>query len=602
MLKVFMEEKASQISWWKTVNVKTITLGVIAVLFLLLFLRYLFVPAPPEEQPQETKTNLVPSSAPPSNKKDRAPGQIVVKFKAGVTDAEITKSLQPLNAKIKSKIPGINATVIEVPVGQEDAVMTALSKEPIVKYAEPDFIQKVNYVPNDTYYKNQWGLVNTGQTIKNRVGKANADINVQTAWDVSKGAGIKVAVLDTGIDMAHPDLASKIVLQKVFATSTIDDKFGHGTHVAGIVAAKTNNGQGIAGTCPECQLIVGKVMGDDGQGLSSTVTTGIIWAADNGAKVINLSEGGSESSVAQSDAINYAWNKGIVVVAAAGNAGVNQKFYPAAMPNVLSVAATNNTDTKAFFSNYGTWVNVTAPGDAIFSTMPTHAYAMQTQISLALNYDYLSGTSMATPIVSGVAALVWASPQGTSADNVVKRIVDTADKITGTGQYWESGRVNAAKAVGTTPTPTIAPTLKPTATKGPNPTSVTDPSPSVITPTLFCLGSCPTPILTKVPTATTGPSSVPLTNTIAPTSAPSTVPTLEPCDSSSVAIQTNNHGKSKHKKSKGSKGDEGLLVKFLEFLKQLFELFKQLLEGGSPDVPGTPSTPTDPCPSVTPVE
>jgi len=592
-----MEEKTSQTSWWKTVNVKTITLGVLGILFLLLLLRYLLVPTPPEEQAQETQTNVVPS-APPSNKKDRAAGQIVVKFKAGVTDAEITKSLEPLNAKIKSKIPGINATVIEVPVGQEDAVMTALSKEPIVKYAEPDYIQKVNYVPNDTYYKNQWGLANTGQLIKNKAGKANADINVQTAWDVSKGAGIKVAVLDTGIDVAHPDLASKIVLQKVFATATIDDKFGHGTHVAGIVAAKTNNDQGVAGTCPECSLIIGKVMGDDGQGLSSTVTTGITWAVDNGAKVINLSEGGSERSSAQEEAINYAWNKGVVVVAAAGNSGVNQQFYPAALPNVLSVAATNSTDTKAFFSNYGSWVNVAAPGDAIYSTMPTHAYVMQTQVSLALNYDYLSGTSMATPIVSGVAALVWASPQGTSASNVVKRIVDTSDKITGTGQYWESGRVNAAKAVGSVPTPTVAPTLKPTATTAPNPTSVTDPSPSVITPTLFCLGSCPTPILTKGPTATTGPSSAPITDAPLPTTAgPSTVPTLEPCDPTTTAIQTKSK-KSKHKKSKGS--NDGLLTKILKFLQQLFELLKAILSGTTPEEPGTPSTPTDPCPSVTP--
>lgn len=594
-----MEEKTSHSSWWKTLNVKTLTLGVLLILLLLALLRFFLSPATKENVPvAPAKDAVVPSIAPSG--KDRAPGQLVVKFKPGVTDAQITEQLRPLNAKIQRKIPGINATVIAVPVGKENAVMSALAKEPIVKYAEPDYIQKVNYVPNDTYYKNQWGLANTGQLIKNKAGKANADINVQTAWDVSKGAGIKVAVLDTGIDTTHPDLASKIVAQKVFTTSTIDDKFGHGTHVAGIVAAKTNNSLGISGTCPECQLIVGKVMGDDGQGLVSNVTTGITWAVDNDAKVINLSEGGSERSAAQEDAINYAWNKGVVIVAAAGNAGTNQQFYPAALPNVLSVAATNSTDTKAYFSNYGTWVNVAAPGDMIYSTLPTHAYVMQTQVSLALNYDYLSGTSMATPIVSGIAALIWTSPQGTSASNVVKRITDTADKITGTGQYWESGRVNAAKAVGTVPTATIAPTAKPTATPAPNPTSITDPSPSVITPTLFCLGSCPTPIPTKGPTATPGPTSAPLTDTIVPTgTVPSTVPTVEPCDTGTVAIQTKKHEKSKHKHNESN---EGLLTKILKFFQQLFELLRILL-GGTPSAePGTPASPTDPCPSVTPVQ
>jgi thermitase len=608
MLNMFMEEDTAnfQKPWWKTINAKSVTLVVFIILFLLLFIKYLATP-PQNNQQKGNEVTQAPSYIPTTPKtKNRAAGQIVVKFKENISDAVISGRLKVFNAKIKSKIPGIRATVVEVPVGQEDAVMTALSKDPIVKYAEPDYIQRVNFVPNDTYFKNQWGLVNTGQTIKNKTGTANVDIHVQTAWDVSRGAGIKVAVLDTGLDMTHPDLASKVIAQKIFTTSSIDDKFGHGTHVAGIIAAKTNNGQGVAGVCPDCQLMIGKIMGDDGTGLSSSISTGITWAADNGAKVINLSEGGPDRASLQEDAIKYAWSKGVVLVAASGNSSSTKSFYPAALPNVISVAATDNTDKKAYFSNYGTWVNIAAPGENIYSTVPTHAYAMQSQSPLALTYEYISGTSMAAPMVSGIAALVWASPQGTSATNVARRILDTADKITGTGRYWESGRVNAAKAVGVAVSPSVLPSAAPSSSPSLVPSS--NPAPTNLTPTFTCLGSplgsvCPTISSGQAaPSLTLGPTTP--TTSGEPVNAPSTEPNIDPCSTEVVQVQHNREHHKKHKGGGSGGNSGGLLESLLQFLQKLLELLKQLLGGTAPTEPVTPVDPNNPspCPSLSPTQ
>ena len=157
-----------------------------------------------------------------------------------------------------------------------------------------------------------------------------------------------------------------------------------------------------------------------------------------------MSLGGPLPSRTLEKAVNYAWNHGVVVVAAAGNSGDRTKTYPGSYKNVIAVAATNNTDQKATFSNYGArWVDVAAPGVDIFSTFPNHPYT----INKSLGYDFASGTSMATPIVSGVAGLIWSTSYGTSASQVRTRLEGTADNITGTGTYWSSGRVNAANAV-----------------------------------------------------------------------------------------------------------------------------------------------------------
>lgn len=474
--------------------------------------------------------------------KDYVEGQINIKFKSGLTDTEINNNLLKYNARIKSTISGINTKVISVPAGSEETVRKQLIRDGIVEYAELDFKARAQFTPNDTNFANQWGLSNAGQAIEGYVGKpisgkAGADIHVKEAWDVTKGNGVKVAVLDTGIDINHPDFSGKIADQKIFATASIDDKFSHGTHTAGIVAANTNNGQGVAGTCPDCKLMIGKVLDDTGSGAYSGIADGITWAADNGAKVISMSLAGQSSAKVLEDAVSYAWGKGAVLVAAAGNCGdnnysangcsmVNPKEYPAALPNVVSVGATDSNDQHWSLSNNGTWVNVAAPGFHIFSTFPTHSVSGQTYFDNngkpPLNYGFDSGTSMAAPMVSGVVGLIWSTSHGTSNQAVVDRLFSTADQISGTGTYWQKGRVNAALAVATGSavlTPSVSPSISisPSASPSPSipfvcggsPNSICNPSPSI------------SPVISQNPS---GPviSEPPVTNE------PSLVPSVSP--------------------------------------------------------------------------
>ena len=373
------------------------------------------------------------------------PGQVLVKFKDGTTKAKKENLLRSNRAQVVGNLEALGVSVLQVPGVAEERIVTALSKNPNVEYAELDYIAEAFLIPNDTYFSlNQWGLENTGQTIKGVAGKIDADVNGPTAWEVTLG-GVKVAILDTGIDQDHVDLSAKIVLQQNFTDSpTINDLYGHGTHVGGIVAAVTNNNTGVAGGCPACELMNGKVLNDKGSGAYSWIANGITWATDNGAKVVNMSLGGSARSATLENAVNYAWNRGVVVIAAAGNSANPSKTCPAAYTNAIAVAATNNKDQKASFSSYGAkWVDVAAPGENIFSTFPNHPY----KINKSLSYDFGSGTSMATPMTSAVAALIWSTPYGTSASMVRNRLQATADKIPGTGTYWSAGRVNAANAI-----------------------------------------------------------------------------------------------------------------------------------------------------------
>lgn len=397
-------------------------------------------------------------SAQPVQTQERMPGQVLVKFKENTPQGVVNAELRRHNGKVADQIAGIGTLVVNIPDSAVDRVVDALSHNPNVEFAEPNFISKaIDFpvdAPNDANFSGkQWGLENSGQVVGGQIGTVDADIDAQAAWNTTTGTSalgpVLIAVLDTGIDQAHPDLSSKISANKDFTGSgSVDDFYGHGTHVGGIAAASTNNTDGVAGTCPDCMLLNGKVLNNSGSGANSWIANGIIWAADNNAKVINLSLGSSLKSYTLESAVNYAWGKGVVVVAAAGNSGNPSKLYPAAYNNVIAVAATDNRDRKAYFSNYGSkWVDVAAPGANIFSTFPTHPYS----INKALGYDFASGTSMATPFTAGVAALIWSTPYGTSNSAVRARLESTADRITGTGTYWSAGRINAGKAVLPTP-------------------------------------------------------------------------------------------------------------------------------------------------------
>lgn len=361
--------------------------------------------------------------------------RILVQMRPALPEDERLKFHRLLSVTQIGSIERTSIDILKVEKGQVEKKIEELNRDPRVLFAEPDYIVTVLELTNDPAILNnlQWGMY-----------KVKAAGSADSAWNYSKGDGVKVAILDTGIDQDHEDLAGKVADNKNCTDSpTVDDLYGHGTHVAGIAAAATNNSLGVAGLGYNATLMNVKVLDDSGSGYYSWVANCIIWAADNGARVINMSLGGPSKSKTLENAVNYAWNKGVVIAAAAGNSGNTSPTYPAYYTRVIAVAATDNNDNKASWSSYGRWVDVAAPGVSIYSTFPNHRYT----INKSLNYDYASGTSMATPHVAGLAALVWATSYGTSNTNVRKQIENTADKISGTGKYWAYGRINALAAV-----------------------------------------------------------------------------------------------------------------------------------------------------------
>ena len=339
-----------------------------------------------------------------------------------------------------------------MPAARELQLLEALSRNPAVKYAEPD--EPVTATTADEYFPRQYALQNTGQQFTNTAGTlavaggtADADVDAVEAWGVTRGNGIKVAVLDSGVASDNVDITPKVVARANFTNGkTGEDNYGHGTHVAGIVAAADNT-VGVAGVCPDCTILDGKVLNDSGIGSSSSLANGINWAVNNGAKVINMSLGVRASRTLEA-AVNNAWSKGVVLVAAAGNGSNQAKIYPGAYPNVIAVAATDNTDAKASFSTYGaSWVDVAAPGVNVYSTFPNHTFVLGTQNNRSFGYDVGNGTSMSSPIVAATAALAWSSRADATNTSVRASIESTADKVSGTGTNWAHGRVNANNAV-----------------------------------------------------------------------------------------------------------------------------------------------------------
>ncbi len=377
---------------------------------------------------------LAPQTGPAQATDEFVPGEVLVKFRPGAPDAEVAAAHRQAGGEPRETIPGIDVQAVRVPPGREHVAVEIYRRNPNVLFAEVNgFYSAVQatWTPNDPLFGQQWQY---------------PKISAPEAWNITQGSsGVAIAILDTGIDQSHEDLWSKIQENVNFTDSrTVDDRYGHGTHVAGSAAALTNNGKGVAGTCPNCVLYNVKVLADNGSGAWSWIANGIVWAADNGAKVINMSLGSSSGSSTVEAAVNYAWSKGVVLVAAAGNSNTSSPFYPASYANVIAVAATDQNDNKASFSNYGAWVDIAAPGVSILSTAPDHPNKIWGK---AVKYGTLSGTSMASPHVAGVAGLVWSTGRCTDNSCVRDRIETNADQIAGTGTYWANGRLNAYKAV-----------------------------------------------------------------------------------------------------------------------------------------------------------
>ncbi|KGX90614.1 S8 family peptidase [Pontibacillus marinus] len=349
-------------------------------------------------------------------------GEVLVKFKDDVKSKAKEKVLENVGANLIPDNDAVKSSFDVLKVGNVEAVVKALSKNPLVDYAEPNYIFDVAWTPNDTYYQGyQYGPQNT---------------YTNYAWDITRGSSSQeIAVIDTGVDYYHPDLDGKTLRGYDFVDNDYYpmDLNNHGTHVAGIAAAETNNSTGIAGMAPNTEIIAVRALDQNGSGSLDDIADAITYSADVGAEVINLSLGCDCSTTTLQNAVNYAWNSGSTLVAAAGNDGVSTTFEPASYSNVIAVGAVDQNDQVASFSNYGTWVDVTAPGVDIASTVPNNGYA------------YMSGTSMASPHVAGLAGLLAA--QGRSNSEIRQAIEQTADEISGTGSYFEHGRINSYDAV-----------------------------------------------------------------------------------------------------------------------------------------------------------
>ncbi len=299
---------------------------------------------------------------------------------------------------VVEELEKLGIIVLEIPLDQLEDKMKEVQNISGVGNVEPNYsVHAAEVIPNDPGWSSQYGLI---------------AIRAPQGWNISTGStAVTIAIVDSGVDLNHADLAGKITAGYDFVNSDNipQDDYGHGTHVAGIAAASGNNGIGVAGVSWGAKIMPVKVLDAFGGGSYANLAAGIVWAADHGAQVINMSLGGAFPSVTLQSAVLYAYNKGILIVAASGNGGTNQVFYPAHYPEVMAVGASNVTNQPASFSNYGSEVDIAAPGENIYSLQPG-------------GYTTLSGTSMSTPFVSGLAAILFSY---TSNASVVRNAMES---------------------------------------------------------------------------------------------------------------------------------------------------------------------------------
>src|SRR3989339_330613 len=405
---------------------------------------------------------------------DVVAGEVLVKYHAGVS----TQSFRPgrPEATIKRTLPGqgnamSNSQEISLPVKD---LVEAYKKESDVEYVEPNFIVRaMSITPNDPYYSLQWAL---------------PLIKADKAWDINTGeSNVVIAIIDSGMDLLHPDLTNQRYgnywecigsnwnngidddgngyiddfsgWDFIYNDNAPWDMFGHGTHVSGIAAASTNNSIGIAVVAWNCKILVLRVFDTDGTTTVNAVNDAIYYAAYNGAKIINLSLGGAPYSIAGNSAIQYAHSLGCVIIASAGNNGDSTISYPASYDNVISVASVDQANARSYFSNYNSYIDVTAPGGYgsvtlhdvvdIYSTTPTYESYKSLYYGLIKGYDYLAGTSMSAPYVAGFAALLASQNPAWSNTQIENRIFSTVDDLGAAGwdQYYGCGRINVARAL-----------------------------------------------------------------------------------------------------------------------------------------------------------
>jgi subtilisin family serine protease len=411
-------------------------------------------------------------------------GEVLVRFASSSRAADRAAVALQLDVDQDVAVGGVGARRLRSRRFSVETMLASLRGRPDVVYAEPNYILSTTDTPNDPQFGNLWGLLNIGQQIAGVFGTNDADIDATAAWEISKGSSsVAVGVIDTGIDYTHPDLAANVWSAPTAFSVTVGgvpitcgagthgfnaitrtcnpmDDNNHGTHVSGTIGAVGNNGQGVVGVNWTTRIIGGKFLDASGHGSTANAIDAIefmiqakaAFAGSNGAnvRVLNNSWGGGGFSSALLDEINSANANGMLFAAAAGNAGTNNDvfpFYPAnySASNVIAVAATNNTDSLAWFSNYGSSVDLAAPGDNILST------------TIGGTYQFFSGTSMATPQVSGAAALLLSACSLSTANvkATLRANVDVLGSLT--GFVDTNGRLNVDHAIRACATPGVPP-------------------------------------------------------------------------------------------------------------------------------------------------
>lgn len=384
-----------------------------------------------------------------------AADQVLVKFRPDISEDFVLATIAAYRAKQLKRIPRVGIYQLQIPEDMTVEEMLALLRQnPDVEHASPNHIARMTATPNDALFRYQYALNNTGQNIGipgSPSGKDRADIKATEGWEETKGdEDVVIAFIDTGIDLLHPELRDKAISSgRDFVNDDFDatDDNGHGTHVAGIAAAATNNSEGVAGVSWNCKILPVKALDEDGSGFYSWIIEGIIWAADNGADVISLSLGGDTSDQDMAAALRYAFQKDIVIAAAAGNDS-DAVLYPAAYDEyVIAVAGTDFNDERVEYSNSGPEIDVAAPAERVLSCVPTWYFGPD-----SFPYAFGFGTSMAVPHVAGLAALIKSIKPWLTSEEIMNVIRFTADDINdaehpGFDEFIGYGRINMEKAL-----------------------------------------------------------------------------------------------------------------------------------------------------------
>jgi subtilisin family serine protease len=346
--------------------------------------------------------------------------------------AALNRLLRGAGAGVARQLsPGGDTYRLRVRPGADLAGLSvALSANPDVAFAEPNHIRAIMRTPDDPVRAQQWAL---------------ADIHAYEAWDITTGGDITIALLDTGVSRSHPDLSGKLLPGHDFYNNDADpsDDEGHGTYTAGVAAASTDNGTGVSGICWACKILPVKVLGSRGQGDDATIAAGIRWAVDQGVRIISMSLGGPDDTSVIRDAVEYARDHNVLIIAASGNgqAEGNLPNYPAAYPSVLAVSATNSTDGVTGFSTTGSFVDIAAPGVGLWSTLWLRGEGD--------TYGVANGTSAACPHVAGAAALALSLRPELTAAQLAEVLEAGADDQGAPGKDPEYGygRLNLLRTV-----------------------------------------------------------------------------------------------------------------------------------------------------------